>query len=160
MLTLDHQRATEPCDHCSTEYPVSRGTIFDSGNPIAIYLAGLHPCDSGARSAIFGIGVAPTTEAPPQAFSIQVWLLGDDYHMSLLDPEQSPWQSHEYLGRMLRLSEVLDSQRKTFYFELADCIVGANPDVKTYFAPDPSPKAVSTGLLQRLWRKRNRGTAG
>jgi hypothetical protein len=117
MLSLDHQLVTEPCDHCNADYPVSRGTIFDSGRTVAIYLAGLHPCDAAARTAIFGIGIAPGDDQAKVAFSFQVWLVGDDYQMTLLDPENSPWQSHEYLGPMLRRAEVLASDRKPYYFE-------------------------------------------
>jgi hypothetical protein len=138
MLTLDHQHATERCNHCSKDYPVSRGSIYDDGRPIAIYLAGLHPCESGG-SAIFGIGVNDEHSAQPESFSIQVWLVNDQYEMTLLNPEQSPWKSHSYLGRMLNRSEVLASPKKTFYFDLADCIVRKNPQVIAFFEEIEKP---------------------
>src|SRR6267378_5401015 len=120
MLTLDYQPATEVCRHCSEVYPVSRGSIFIDGVPHAIYLAGLHACES-AGSVILGVGVLPpevgSEEGRPEAFSIQIWLRGDHYEMAVLEPDQSPWQSHGYLGRMLTREEVLASPRKDSFFE-------------------------------------------
>src|SRR5204862_7682944 len=118
MLTLDHQHATERCDHCAKDYPVSQGSIYDEGRPIAIYLAGLHPCE-GRGSAIFGIGVNDDGGVP-ESFSIQAWLVNEQYEMTLLNPEQSPWRSHSYLGQLLTRAEVLASPRTKFYFDLRD----------------------------------------
>ncbi|HMC21248.1 MAG TPA: hypothetical protein VKL19_05345 [Thermoanaerobaculia bacterium] len=152
MLTLDYQEATQRCEHCAKDYPVSRGSIYESGKPVAIYLAGLHPCSSGG-SAIFAVGVAPEDpRGKAQSFSIQVWLVNDQYQMSLLDPEKSPWRTHGYLGPMMTRAQALASPRKAFYFELADCIVGSNPQVIEFFRglsePEPPPK--------RGWRKPRR----
>src|SRR5438093_492721 len=104
MLTLDYQEATQRCEHCAKDYPVSRGSIYESGKPVAIYLAGLHPCSSGG-SAIFAVGVAPEDpRGKAQSFSIQVWLVNDQYQMSLLGPEKSPWRTHGYRVALMRSS--------------------------------------------------------
>jgi hypothetical protein len=153
MLTLDHQHASEWCDHCSADYPVSRGSIFENGSPIAIYVAGLHPCESGA-SAIFGIGLAPGTEGIQESCSIQVWLVNDQYEMTLLNPPQSPWRSHAYLGPMLGREEVLGSPRKKLYFDIADCIVGRNPQVREFFGRPPLKAPSGQRTWRNLWRRK------
>jgi hypothetical protein len=154
MLTLDYQAATQRCEHCAKDYPVSRGSIYESGKPVAIYLAGLHRCTSGG-SAVLAIGVAPEDpHGKPESFSIQVWLVNDQYQMTLLDPEKSPWRTHAYLGPMMTRAQALSSPRKTFYFDLADCIVGSNVHVIEFFRSlaepekEPPPK--------RRWRKPRR----
>ena len=115
---------------------MSRGSIFEDGAPRAIYLAGMHACQDGG-SVILGAGVMPPDGSPPdvrpEAFSIQIWLVNDNFEMTLLDPEQSPWRTHPYLGRMLTRTEVLGSPRKEFFFSIADCVVNRNPTVFAFF---------------------------
>lgn len=96
----------------------------------------MHACQDGG-SVILGAGVMPPDGSPPdvarESFSIQIWLVNDNFEMTLLDPEQSPWRSHLYLGRMLTRTEVLASPRKEFFFSIADCVVNRNPTVVAFF---------------------------
>src|SRR5215218_10274543 len=107
-LTIDFQDVFERCPHCEETYTVSRGSVYDNGEGASIYLAALHECGSG-RTAHVAIamreGYREFTETC--AASIQIVNGGDDFEMSLVDPEYSPWKDLDYLGRMLRREEIL-----------------------------------------------------
>ena len=135
-LTIDFQDVFESCPHCEETFTVSRGSVYDNGEGASIYLAALHECGSG-RTAHIAIavkeGYGEFTETC--AASIQIVNGGDDFEMSLVDPEYSPWKDLDYLGRMLRREELLSGSLKDTFFHIADHIVTENPTINTYLCP-------------------------
>jgi hypothetical protein len=87
-------------------------------------------------SVVLGLGVLPpdgvAEDMPPDALTIQVWSVDDDYHMSVVDPDGSPWNHHTYLGEMRSRNEVLGSPHKALFFDIARSIVQENPAVAAY----------------------------
>src|SRR5437899_567639 len=139
-LTIDFQDVFEGCPHCEETFTVSRGSVYDEGEGASIYLAALHECGGGRTAHIAvavkeGYGVFTETCAA----SLQIVNGGENFEMSLVDPEYSPWKDIGYLGRMLRRDEVLSGWLKDTFFHLADHIVTENPTVRAYLS-DPNPQ--------------------
>jgi hypothetical protein len=130
-LTLDHQAAQEPCRHCGVDYKVARGCVYDDGEPVALYLAGMHGCHGGKNVAL-GIGLAPEGKAEPTATTLHIWAAEDEYQMSVMEPDDSPWIGHTYLGRHKTRAEILDSDAKTKVFAIADTVIASIPAIRQY----------------------------
>ena len=139
-LTIDAQPASEYCRACKLEYPVSRGSAYENGTPFAIYLAGMHACEKGG-SAIIAVAFRSPGGEPPRAATVQVWAVNEEFQMSVLEPAQSPWLSHTYLGRMLSRAEALEPAFKSSLFRVADAIVHQNRQVRGFFAWLDRPSA-------------------
>lgn len=56
------------------------------------------------------------------AFTFQLWLGEVSYHVSMIEPDDSPW-STGYLGRRLPLSEALEHPALQQVFDLSDHMV-------------------------------------
>jgi hypothetical protein len=138
-LTIDAQPASEYCRACKLEYPASRGSAYVNGTPFAIYVAGMHACEKGG-SAIAVPFPSPAGE-PPRAATVQVWGVNEEFQMSVLEPAQSPWLSHTYLGRMLSRAEALEPAFKESLFRVTDAIVYQNCQVRGFFAWLDRPSA-------------------
>lgn len=133
-LTIDYQDIQETCVHCGTSYTVSRGSVYDNGEGASIYLAALHQCEAG-RVAHVVISLRGGYEGVGEtcAAVLQVRNGGENLEMSLTDPEYSPWNGVDYLGRILTRDEVLGSSTsKNMFFHIADHVVTQNPTINTY----------------------------
>jgi hypothetical protein len=55
-LTIDSHVVKQVCNCCQQQFTVSRGSIYEDGTLISIYLAGLHGCDD-EKPVFLGIGL-------------------------------------------------------------------------------------------------------
>ena len=134
-FTIDYQDVLEQCTHCDDYYTVSRGSVYDEGVGASIYLAALHACN-GNRVAHIAIAIRAGYEdvAEKCAAVLQVRNRGENFDMSLEDPQDSPWNGIDYLGRILTRLEVLGGGHKDIFFHLADYLVVENPTMNTYLS--------------------------
>ncbi len=132
-LTIDYQDVREKCAHCEADYTVSRGSVYDDGEGVSIYLAALHECQGG-RVAHLAIAVREGYETVTEtcAVVLQVRNGGEQFEMSLMDPQYSPWNGLDYLGLIMTRLEVLESVHKELFFHIADHIVVENPTINSY----------------------------
>ena len=93
QLTLDRQRTTETCEHCRAPIAVSRGSVYDDGRAVGLYLAGMHRC-SMQPVAILALALLPPDGGPPQAVHLRVLESAEAAEMMFLDPADSPWREH------------------------------------------------------------------
>jgi hypothetical protein len=132
-LTIDFEDVDDICPHCKTRFVVSRGSVYDKGAPFSIYMAALHECGNG-RTAHIGIaikeGYGPFTEKC--AATLQAVNGGVNFEMAVVDPEYSPWNNLDYLGRMLGCDEVLVCPLKETFFHVADHVITENPTINNY----------------------------
>ena len=132
-LTIDHQDVEDRCSHCGETFVVSRGSVYADGEGASIYLAALHHCH-GSRVAHVAIAVRAGYEGVGEASAavFQVRNGGENFEMSVTDPQDSPWHGTDYLGRILTRDEVLSSPLKHVFFHIADHVVVENPTINPY----------------------------
>ena len=135
QLTLDRQGTTETCAHCRAPIAVSRGSVYDDGLPVGLYLAGMHRC-STQPVAILALALLPQEGARPQAVHLRVVESAEAVEMMFLDPAESPWREHHYLGQMLAAAEARRSSLRDRFFHVADHVVRDLPELRTFLAGD------------------------
>src|SRR5438094_10497841 len=93
QLTIDHQVVEQTCEHCKTDFQVSRGSVFSEGHPIGIYLASMHACYEG-RLVYLAIALRENAKGQrnPNAVMLSIWPTETDILMSIVDPAESPGQ--------------------------------------------------------------------
>jgi hypothetical protein len=136
-VSLDHQEVSDTCTHCGAEYPVTRGSLYADGDPIGLYVAGMHGCRA-ERSVALAIALRPTTGSEPSAVHLQAWGTPKEFQMVFIDPAMSPWNSHAYLGRMLGPEEARRDPRKGEFLHLATHVLHDNSAVRRYLGSDRS----------------------
>src|SRR6185369_806185 len=132
-LTFDYQDAKDTCSHCGQTYIVSRGSVYHAGEGASIYLAALHQCH-GSPVAHLAIAVRAGYGglSETSAAVLQVRNGGENFDMSVTNPDDSPWCGTDYLGRILTRDEVLSSSSKDTFFHIADHVVVGNPTINSY----------------------------
>jgi hypothetical protein len=139
-ITLDHQIAREFCNHCQQALTVSRGSVFEDNNPIGIFLAAMHACDSD-RLVHLAIAVRKGYKSAPEttAIALKVRPTSAEIQMSVVNAEESSWKTEEYLGRLMNREEALASPLIESFFHIADHIVAEIPEVRSYLADGVQP---------------------
>jgi hypothetical protein len=132
-VTLDRQHTTEICEHCREPIAVSRGSVYDDGRLSGLYLAGMHRCDV-EPVAILALALLPPEGGRPQAVHLRVRETVEAVEMVFLDPRESPWRAHHYLGQMLTAAEARQSPLRDRFFHVADHVVRDLPEVRTFLA--------------------------
>ncbi len=135
MITLDKQVVTQRCDACKASFTVVRGSVFEEGRPLGVYLAALHGHSAGGRLVHLALAFREEGDAgvPPVAFAVQVVATASEFPHSLVDWAESPWAGESYLGRMLNRVEALASPLKPQVFHIADHVLEDVPEVRSYF---------------------------
>ncbi len=98
VVSLDRQHATEICGHCQGSIAVSRGSVYEDGQPCGLYLVGMHHC-GGDRVALLALALRQPGGGPPQAVHLRVEATAEAFEMMFLEPRESPWGTHHYWGR-------------------------------------------------------------
>jgi hypothetical protein len=131
QFTIDHQAAMETCQHCRSVYSVSRGSVYEDSQPFALYIAGMHDCN-GHPVVVLAIAVARPDGEVSSAMTLQVQPSETEYEIRILEPDNSPWKSHSYLGHMLTRNEVLKSPLRETFYQIADTVITSNVVVHTF----------------------------
>lgn len=135
VLTIYHQDVKQSCDDCDETFDVSRGSVYDDGEGIGIYIAGMHQCGSGTMVHLaIAIRKAYEDLAETCAVSLHVWPTESDFEMSVIEPQFSPWKNESNLGRMLEREEALGLAQIETFFHIADHITLKNPKINDYLS--------------------------
>jgi hypothetical protein len=126
-IAIDFELLDQTCSCCDAPFQVSRGGVYEDGQPIGLYLAAMHGCDQ--RMALLAIAVQTDPQNPEETTSIalDVWSTDTEIQMSVTDPEESPWREEQYLGPMLTREKALASPLLPTFFAIADEIALQDP---------------------------------
>ena len=138
ILSLDQQIVAQRCTHCGREFVVSRGSAYEDGEGVALYLAGLHACD-GPPLVHLAVAVRPgyRGNSRPEAVMLQMWTTEDSVAMRVTDVAASPWSGEVYLGHLLDRDEALGSPFLETAFQIAGRLAEDNTAVATYLGNGP-----------------------
>jgi hypothetical protein len=134
-ITLDRQTVSQSCRACAIDVVVIRGSVYDGGQPIGLYLIALHGHSPSGRLAHLALAfVDPSGSGPPTAAAIEVTATPEQFGYSLVDWSESPWKHESYLGEMLDRQAALASPLKGTLLHVAGHITRDIPEVRHYFA--------------------------
>lgn len=132
-LTLDQQVVSQDCADCGVAYAVVRGSVYDDGEPVGLYLIGLHGHDANGKCARLAIAVLDrSTYREPCAAAMVIRPTADEYTFALEDWSMSPWKKEHYLGEMLDRKVVLQHGNRDLFFHIAEHVVYDLPEVQRY----------------------------
>lgn len=133
-MTLDHQDYFDVCDHCQQSFQVIRGSVFDEGEGIALYLAAVHGCSSSLVDLAIAIREGYADAEETCAIFIKARPNAEQIEMTVVDPKDSFWRTEDYLGRLLTRNEALGSPLIKPFFHIADHIVTEIAELRNYLA--------------------------
>lgn len=136
QITLDKQFGTQRCDECNIDFNVVRGSVYDGGEPVGLYMIALHGHSPRGRLGILAVSLflEKVGEASvPIAAAIQVVAAPRQLEFSLVEWSDSPWHGHAYLGEMLAPDEVRNHDFRPNFFHVADHAVTDLEEVRGYF---------------------------
>jgi len=113
-----------------------RGSVYDAGELIGLYLIGLHGHTPRGRKAHFALAILDgSCNAPPAyAVALNVVATAEQFEYSAIDWAGSPWPHETYLGKMLDRDEALASSHWPTFSHVAEHLVDDLPEVQAYFA--------------------------
>ncbi|MBO0698947.1 MAG: hypothetical protein J2P46_11175, partial [Zavarzinella sp.] len=113
-ITLDKQVGMQECPECKVPFTAVRGSVFGDGEPIGLYLIGLHGHSPEGLLAHLAIALLDRSGGESQAFAAAMTAIAmpDQFGFKLVDWEASPWRGETYLGDMLNPSEVRASRSR------------------------------------------------
>ena len=146
-ITLDRQVASQRCPECETDFTVVRGSVYDSGEGVGLYLIALHGHSPRGRLAHLSVAVLDRSggQPVPLAAAMDVIASPDQFGFALVKWEASPWRGEAYLGQMLSPAEVRASPHRATFFHVAEHVVDELPEVRAYFA-EPGAAADGGGM--------------
>jgi hypothetical protein len=132
-ISLDYQMVSQTCDCCGKRFNVSRGSLYEDGDGIGIYLAAMHSCHS-EKTVRLAITLREEYMMLPEVccVAMDVWPTETKLQMLVTDAKESPWGNESYLGRMMDREESLNSPLTETFFHLADHVVVENPAIAAY----------------------------
>lgn len=114
------------CDCCGKKTTRLTRFVRRDGNAFAVYFVMFTDGhEDSAASVMVGIGDWDDDAVPEDArvaFTYRIWLADDSYQLSVIDPDDSPWDT-EYLGRRLPRDEALHHDLLQEVFDLSDHMV-------------------------------------
>jgi hypothetical protein len=133
-IRLDQQAFAHKCPGCGVSMEAVHGSVYDEDRPFAIYLVGLHGCDTPEPLAQIAIAVLDREVAPPRkvAAALAVWPTDEQIEFSFRDWKLSPWQGETYLGEMLDRQDVLESAYRSLFLHIAEHLVTDLPRVSQH----------------------------
>lgn len=112
------------------------GVVWHDQERIGLYSADLFE-RSAARRTLLSLGLSIWSESrrewEKQAVALELWAEGDEYVMTVLDANRSPFADNGQLGRVLHRDEFLQSPARETFFELATHIANLDPRICEHF---------------------------
>jgi hypothetical protein len=134
-ISLDRQKVSKHCLECDIDFDVIRGLVYDSNEPIGLYLIALHGHSAKGPMGHLAIAlrdpIAP--DGPPVAVAMNVIGMEQQYGFELVDWDVSPWRDETYLGVMMDRVDALVSTHRQSFFHIAEHVVDDLPEVRGYF---------------------------
>ena len=125
---------TKHCDTCAIDFKVVRGSAYDCGTPMGLYLIALHGHAATGLLAHLATAVLEQKTGEPVASAMVVSATSDQFQFSLVDWNESPWNEEHYLGRMMSRTDALSSSSKQTFLDIADRVVEDLIEVREYFS--------------------------
>lgn len=132
-ITLDRQLVHQTCSGCASEFAAVRGSVFDSGRPIGLYLIALHGHTQGGKLAHLALAFMNEYGDSPEAAALCVEATSTDFNYTVVDWSESPWKTETYLGAMLDRHAVLGGPLQDVIFHVAAHVISDVPEVREYF---------------------------
>jgi hypothetical protein len=136
QITLDRQTLTQECSDCGASFVVVRGSAYDSGRPLALFLIALHGHSPEGRVAHVAVAVMDGSrdEPHPIAMAVVVTDMRDQFGCRLVSWAESPWRGEAYLGEMLEPDAARSDPRRDIVFSVIDHVLGDLSEVQNYFS--------------------------
>jgi hypothetical protein len=133
QITIDYQLVQQRCAHCGSTFNVTRGSVYEAGEGVAIYLAALHACQGG-KLAHVAIALRPGYQGAQdrRAIALKVWPTATEFQMAVVDAHESPWQNEVYLDHLMDREEALASPLLDTLFHIVNHVVAENPKLSGY----------------------------
>jgi hypothetical protein len=134
-ITIDRQTLTKECPECKSRFVVFRGSAYDSGRRIALYLIGLHGHSPQGRLAHVAVGVIDESGAErlPVAMAVRVSETSEQFECQFVPWSESPWIGETYLGEMLDPEAARGNPHRDVVFAIIDRLLEDLPEVRSYF---------------------------
>jgi hypothetical protein len=133
-ITLDRQAVSQHCADCGVTFTVVRGSVYDAGNPMGLYLIALHGHSRAGRMAHLAVAVLGAKDCSPLAAAMDVTATAEQFVFTLVDWDTSPWRKETYLGIMLGADQVRAQPERATFFHVAGHVTRELPEIRTYFA--------------------------
>lgn len=132
-IHLDKQLVIQTCPHCQQDFSVYRGSVYNEDKPIALYLAALHKCFQGKNVHLaIGFPGGYLSHPEPIAIAMSITTSENNFDVRIVNPDESPWRSEHYLGRMMGQEEARASTLKDTVFHITDHIVLDIQEINDY----------------------------
>jgi len=133
-LSIDRQPVSLTCPACDAEFLVVRGSVFDAGQPVGLYLIALHGHSPGGPVAHLAVALRnPEDEdAVPVAVAMDVVPASGEFGFYLVDWRDSTWQTESYLGDRIDRAEALEHPRSEDFLRVAGTIAKSLEEVGEY----------------------------
>lgn len=134
-LHLDKQIVLRHCPDCGAEFSVVRGSVYDNGDGIGLYLIALHGHSAYERVGHLAVAILESQSSPqmPLCAAMNVLASADQFGFVLVEWFESPWQGETYLGQQLTPEEVRASRHQSTIFHIAEHVVEDISEVQAYF---------------------------
>jgi hypothetical protein len=134
-LELGQEDAPFPCDDCGGATYVLRGGVRSDGRDRAVYVAaqteGHRPIALAVSFGRFGQGTAPEDRL---LFTLLARVEEGGIELMVVDPERSPFECAEVLGRQLGRADALSRPEIDEAFRIAEFIAAEDPRVSAWLA--------------------------
>ena len=123
------------CECCGNTTTRLTRFVTRNGNAFAVYFV-MFTEEHEDRSAAVMVGIGDwgddtIPEEARLAFTFRLWLANDSYQVSMIDPDDSPWET-THLGRRLPREEALNHPLIQEVFDLSDHIVKCDQPLVDY----------------------------
>src|SRR5690606_19026452 len=112
------------------------GAVWHGRDRIGLYSADLLKRDGSPR-AVLTLGLMTWNDASREweklASAIEIRLDGDEYALTVLEANQSPFADSGELGRVLHRGELLQHPSRDTFLELAGHIASLDPKISGHF---------------------------
>lgn len=139
MIEIELDRRGEHlCECCGGVSVTLMRFVYQDGDAFAVYYAGFsesHP----QREVKLAVGMGEwgdgSTPDDRRSFALRLRNGGENFEVSVMDAEDSPWRNARLIGKMLDREEALADPGLADVFHITDHIVTDDPDVREYLLP-------------------------
>jgi hypothetical protein len=137
MLTIEFEPSKEgaPCKCCGGRTTSLVRFVYSDGDAYAIYYAmfsGNHPDRIVVATVSLGEWGEHTTPEQRVAFAMELRSTENEYQVSLIDSDQSPWRDSRVIGRTLDREEALTHPWVKDAFHVAEHMAAEDGSIRSH----------------------------
>ena len=124
------------CDCCGEETTKVVRYVSQDKEAFAVYLASFTPAhEEKLVHVIIGLGTWGEDASPSErtAFVLKLWQNEEQWNVTILDKDESPWGGVEFLGKVLNRDEALAHPWVKDIYHITDHIVDEDKPIIEYF---------------------------